>query len=243
MNRRISANGRYLLFGSTLPLTGYDSGGVEELFWYDAVTEELKCASCRADGGRPRGAPELGEAASLFEFYLPRWVLDNGEAFFDTPDPLVPADLNSSKDVYSFDGTHQTLISSGTGDADALFGDASTDGKNVFFTTADSLVRADRDASVDVYDARVGGGIPGQNAEAEGPGCTGSGCRVTVTTPPNPTPAASEGVTGQVAPKSGRTCPKGKRLVKKAGKQQCVKQKQQKKHKQKKTDKSKRSAR
>lgn len=223
--KRISENGRYLAFGSRRSLTGYRNEGVEEIFRYDALTEELTCASCRTDGGKPRGPAEVGEVGSLFEFYVPRFVSNQGEVFFDTPDPLVPADVNSSRDVYSFDGTHQTLISSGTGTTETLFGDATPDGSNVFFTTGSRLVKADRNDDFDVYDARRGGGIPGQEAEDETPGCTGAACRVAVAVAPSPPSMVSEGVTGARPASKARSCPKGKRPVGKGGERRCVKPK------------------
>jgi hypothetical protein len=55
------------------------------------------------------------------------------------------------------------LISTGKSKFPSLFGDASEDGKNVFFFTRQQLVGQDQDDQQDVYDARVGGGLPAQN--------------------------------------------------------------------------------
>jgi hypothetical protein len=225
--KRTSENGRYLMFGSLAKITEYNNEGVMELYRYDAVTGELACASCRTDGGRPLGDALPGDTPSeksFFEFYNSRSVSNNGEVFFDTPDPLVPADVNSSRDVYSFDGRQQVLISSGTGKSDSFFGDATPDGKNVYFTTYSQLVKADKDEDIDLYDARIGGGIPAQESEAEAPGCSGAGCRASVGAA-SVVPAAigSEALTGGPAGRGHRACPKGKRLTKKAGRPQCVK--------------------
>lgn len=190
--RAASPDGRFMAFISRAPLTGYDNEGVEELYRYDADTRELACASCRTDGGKPLGPVLAGEVQQVFEFYLPRIVLDNGEVFFDSPDPLVASDVNSNRDVYSFNGRTQTLLSSGTGSSDSYFGDASRSGKDVFFTSRDRLVKADTNFDADVYDARVGGGIQSQNVEPLGPDCTGAGCVTGTGADPAPPAAGSE---------------------------------------------------
>jgi hypothetical protein len=222
-----SPNGRYMVFASKKPLTGYDSGGVAELYRYDADTEVLTCASCRTDGQRPVGEPQAGEIQGFFEFYMPRVVLNNGEVFFDTPDPLVPSDVNNRRDVYSFDGVRQTLISTGTGNADSYFGDASESGNDVFFTTATKLVKGDTNDDVDLYDARVGGGIQSQNTEASVPECYAGTCRAVGGAPP-PSPAVgSEAVSANgrrtVRP-AKKACPMKPRVkAKKTKAAKCVK--------------------
>jgi hypothetical protein len=57
------------------------------------------------------------------------------------------------------------LISSGKDDYPSFFADASEDGKDVFFFTRESLVGQDKDELLDVYDARVDGGLTSQNPE------------------------------------------------------------------------------
>jgi hypothetical protein len=95
------------------------------------------------------------------------------------------------------------LISSGKSDWASLFGDASASGKDVFFFTRQGLVGQDQDDLLDVYDARVGGGIAAQNPPLPPPPCESpEGCRPTTyppeggespasanfVGPPNPTP-------------------------------------------------------
>ena len=60
------------------------------------------------------------------------------------------------------------LISTGQSAQPSYFGDASTDGTDVFFFTRQSLVGQDQDENYDVYDARVNGGIAAQNPAAVG---------------------------------------------------------------------------
>jgi hypothetical protein len=58
------------------------------------------------------------------------------------------------------------LLSTGKSEFPSLFADASVSGKDVFFFTRQALVGQDRDELQDVYDARVGGGLPSQNPAA-----------------------------------------------------------------------------
>jgi sugar lactone lactonase YvrE len=98
------------------------------------------------------------------------------------------------------------------------------EGKNVFFTTGDSLVPQDTDTGIDFYDARVGGGFPEtagvtpcQSSEACHQGGTAEG--------PASSPATPAFNGKEEGPKHAQ-CKKG--YVKKQGK--CVKGKSAKKH-------------
>jgi sugar lactone lactonase YvrE len=231
-----SPDGRYFAFTSARDLTGDGTAGREEVYRYDAVTQGLTCVSCRAGGGRSTGnAALVGYDIAQFEHYYARSVLNNGEVFFDTPDPLVAADVNSNRDVYEFDGGRQILISAGTGAGASVFADASADGGSVFFTTPDRLVKADTDDAVDMYDARIGGGLPSQNSEPTATGgCFGAGCRASAALAPTPPAIGSESAGGKGnggGKPHPKRCPKGSHLVKKKnGKQRCVKRAHGRKH-------------
>lgn len=216
MNYRASPSGRYFFFGSTYDLTGFDGAGYKQFYLYDAESEELDCASCRTDGQSPTGDAGVGEYGAEFEHWIARSVLDNGEAFFDTPDPLVPADVNSSRDVYVFDGSEAHLISAGTGAGPSNFADASADGRDLFFTTQDRLVSIDTDQAADMYDARRGGGLAGQNLGPPPPPCTGEGCRGTAAPPPSPPSIATEarGTAAKHKPRGKRCRNRGKAKAK-----------------------------
>jgi hypothetical protein len=70
------------------------------------------------------------------------------------------------------------LISTGKSDWASLMGDASADGNDVFFFTRQGLVGQDKDELLDVYDARVGGGIASQSPPPPPPPCeTPEACR------------------------------------------------------------------
>jgi hypothetical protein len=85
---------------------------------------------------------------------------DGAHDFFRTQEQLVPADTDSSYDVYERFNNATTLVSAGqingTGAFDAVFRGNSSDGTKVWFETREKLVSADTDNSIDVYE-RSGG--------------------------------------------------------------------------------------
>ena len=237
-----------------------------EVFVYDAGADSLTCASCNPSGaaavgerlsGKTNFAPDPARvwkgkwmAATLPEpsktevggrsLYHPRSILDNGRVFFNSVDPLVPADTNAKWDVYQYEplgvgscsaatgGATENrsgpgcvgLISSGTAEGDAGFLDGSSSGDDVFFVTIGRLSALDHDNEVDVYDARVGGIPAVATSYTE---CLGEACR-SAAQAPNESPPGSVAFTGQgnVKGKAPKHCSKGKHKVKRHGKVQCV---------------------
>lgn len=100
------------------------------------------------------------------------------------------------------------LISSGKSPEDSDFLDASADGSDVFFSTAESLVAQDY-GLVDIYDARIGGGYPEPPPPA--PGCEGEACQHPAPAPEFPTPGSSSYI-GPSSSSEARTrrCTNGK---------------------------------
>lgn len=179
--------------------------------------------------------------------YRPRAVLDNGRVFFNSFDSLVPADSNGQWDTYQYEdfgigdcGATSgnaaversgegcvSMISSGTGETEAAFLDASVSGDDAFFLTRARLSVTDVDNELDVYDARVNG-TPATLIHEEECG-SGESCHPAVPPGQNVTPGSSSfNGAGNIEP--GRKCPKGKRKVKKSGKQRCVPRKGKKHH-------------
>jgi agmatine/peptidylarginine deiminase len=80
--------------------------------------------------------------------------------FFQTEEQLVAADTDNMLDVYRREAGTTTLVSigpdGGNGPYGAQLSAASKDGAHAFITTRESLVAADTDASLDIYD-RSGG--------------------------------------------------------------------------------------
>jgi hypothetical protein len=98
--------------------------------------------------------------------YEPRLLSNTGRLFFNSRAALLPQDTNGHDDVYQYEPAGSgscpagqsgcvALISSGRGGGDSDFVDASANGNDVFFTTADRLVAADRDGAADMYDAHI----------------------------------------------------------------------------------------
>jgi hypothetical protein len=148
-------------------------GGDREAHLYDAESGDSVCVSCSADGSSV-GLAHIVPASRAMANRSPRAVLEDGTMFFDTANPLLPSDHNSTQDVYSYRDGHLTLISPGNGNYIATFVEASEDGRDVFFQTNQGILPQDVDESFDVYDARVGGGFPQAPSKSI---CSGEGCR------------------------------------------------------------------
>jgi hypothetical protein len=230
-NSMVSPNGRYFAFVTTAPLAGYDTDGgakchalrlVDEgadslstlckaLYLYDSQDGTLTCPSCRSDGRPPTGDVGIGQppgGGSSLNRMFARSVLDDGTVFFDTPDPLVAADSNGTRDVYSSHNGRATLISGGSQPTSATFLEATPNGNDVFFATSDRLVGQDKDDTTDLYDARVGGGIAAQSPVPGRAPCSGGQCREPATGPTTTEPPASQ--TTNLAPAKPRAAPKAR---------------------------------
>jgi hypothetical protein len=204
-----SPNGRYFTFATpALDGQAYDNTGCPEnpvdrdrggycfeVYVYDVEQQTLTCASCPVDGTRPAGHAHLGALGIELSLYGARFVNDNGQAFFSTPTKLVAADTNGTRDVYMYQDGEVQLISPGKGSHDATLADVSADGSDVFFVTDEQLVGQDHDDQLDVYDARIGGGIAAQSSRGdEVAPCGGPECRE-----PTAGPTASPTVASQIA--------------------------------------------
>jgi hypothetical protein len=203
-----SPNGRYLAFDVLSKLSSYDNaapacqarnsgtgvvnGVCREVYVYNDAAEALECASCDPSGAIPLGEAHLGAGDPSGGEAFSRGVLDDGSVFFDTPDPLVSSDSNGQRDVYRWRDGIDELISTGQSEQASTFFDASASGNDVFFRTSEQLVPQDTDSNVDVYDARVDGGIAGQHPSLGSPQCHGESCRQpTSEVPPTASPASS----------------------------------------------------
>jgi hypothetical protein len=122
--------------------------------------------------------------------FLTHNLSDAGDrVFFQSQEALVPGDVNGQLDVYEWeragvgscestsvsfsaqDGGCLYVISTGQSPQLSYFGNADAEGENVFFFTRQSLVGQDQDENIDLYDARLRGGIPAQNPPPAGGGC------------------------------------------------------------------------
>lgn len=185
-------------------------------------------------------------SAGGISLYHPRAVLDNGRVYFNAIDSLVPADSNGQWDSYQYEPTGVgdcssssgspsisssgqgcvSLISSGTGEDEAAFFDASETGDDAFFFTPARLSVLDEDSEVDIYDARVGGVEATLPADTE---CLGEACQPLAQAPNDPTPASAAFLgAGNIHSPARKRCRKGKRKVKRHGHVRCVPKKHRK---------------
>jgi hypothetical protein len=195
-----------------------------------AEAGQLLCVSCHPSGARPTGAAFLGAKLGPLAnsaFHQPRVISDSGhQVFFSSSDALAVGAGGPFVKVYEFErggvgscarqGGCLALISSAVSDTNDVFFDASADGRDVFFATADRLVPTDEDGLMDIYDARQNGGF---TAPPTPPVCEGEeGCHGPNSTPPSGSAKATSTFAGpEEGPKRPR-CRKG--LVRRHGR--CV---------------------
>jgi hypothetical protein len=230
-----SVDGGELLFTSSLPLTGWESGGVDKYAAYvwSADTGRLACVSCRPDGLPSIAAtfPSSFLLANPQESHRSRSLSEDGSrVFFTSPDVLAPGADAGKRNVYQWqEGQVFFLAVAERAGLNGLLGyhGSSASGDNVFIATGEQLAPQDHDFLSDVYDVRVDGGFPVVSQPPE--------CQVDESLPllpnqiycqgdPSPQPPASgPAFQGPGNPPQGkprpRRCAKGK--VRRRGK--CVK--------------------
>ncbi|HEX5852698.1 MAG TPA: hypothetical protein VFY36_06365 [Solirubrobacteraceae bacterium] len=175
----VAPDGTHVAFMSLNSLTGFDNTDRitgqpdSEVYAYSAMTGSLVCASCSPAGIRPGSGAFLGASAEHLTntpFHRARVLSDDGSRlFFSSSDNLATGANGPRVKIYEYqpDGSGEcvvsigciSLISSSTSPADDVFLDASASGSDVFFATLSQLTATDSDNLVDVYDARVDGGI------------------------------------------------------------------------------------
>jgi hypothetical protein len=199
----------------------------------------ISCVSCNPTGEAPAGPsgvqriPPVGFRLFRTYAFMTRNLSPDGKrVVFDSADRLVAGDQNNVNDVYEWeakgkgscvsdaqDGGCLYLISRGAADSGpSWLGDVDEAGGNIFFFTSQQLVAGDRDELVDVYDARVEGGIWAQQAEPPARCKEETTCRGAAPVAPNPSSPGTSSFHGPGNPGSARHCGKGK--VRKHGR--CV---------------------
>ena len=250
----VTPDGRHLLVSlSQEPWPGtYDQGdcggggkpidgkvGCNQLYLYDFETGEPPvCLSCLS--GEPSTQPayffaRVGAGGSIPDsLHQNRPVSPDGRyVYFTTAEGLLATDLNGAPDVYRYDVSAKALalITAGDHPDGAYFLEASADGRDVFVATRVQLSPWDIDHQMDVYDARVGGGVPPPALAP--PECAGESCRAPASAPP---PPASIGTSVFAAAPSGRKtgalrrCGKRQRKVRRNGVARCVKKAKKRGH-------------
>ncbi len=170
---QVTPQGNYAAFASTLPLAGQgeEPSGHPQVYRYQSQGEALECISCTKTGAASAGDASLAPNGLS--------LLEDGRVFFDSTDQLVNSDTDGRQDAYEYSepgvgnctpqspayakatGTCLALISAGTSPFDSGLLTATSNGKDAFFFTRDSLAPQDENGStMKIYDAREGGGFP-----------------------------------------------------------------------------------
>lgn len=168
----VTPNGRYFLFQTAEPTTGYASGGAREAYLYSAAANSTVCISCRTDGLPSVAEPNFnplsilkgGQNQAAKINVNTALSADGRRAYFFSRDALVPGAEEGGKNLYQWEDGQVSLITIETpGQSTAkpiLLLGTSESGDDVFFTSKRELSPWDTDERLDVYDVRVGGGFP-----------------------------------------------------------------------------------
>ncbi len=195
-------DGDYLVFDTAAHLTAADHNGcpeslatpctAEALYRYNALTGELTWISRPAPGFAATNENDSALVEGIWGAHgaiadiadVTRAITDNGqEVVFSTTEKLQADDVNHANDAYlwscdaSCEENHEegtvSMVSDGHDPQGVGAAAISSSGADVLFSTRTELVPQDTDTLVDLYDARVDGGI---EAEA-GPSCAGEACQ------------------------------------------------------------------
>jgi sugar lactone lactonase YvrE len=232
---QVTPNGDDAVFTSRIPNTSQPTDGNVQVFRYDAPKDKLDCASCT-----PTSAITTGNA-----FLTPNGtnLADDGRVFFTSPEQLTLRDTNRRTDAYEWEESGNgegmvNLVSTGTGVINAALASVSSDGKNAFFFTRESIIpQDDNGPAMKVYTAREGGGfsyLPEQPRCAAADECRGPGTKVA----PPPAIGTYKGTGGNLPSKTKKKrhshrCRKGQvRKRTRGGKRRgrCVKRRRARHH-------------
>jgi hypothetical protein len=149
---QVTPDGRYAVFATTLPVTGFDSAGHYELARYDSAGEALECVSCNPTKTAPSTDARLATNGLS--------ITDDGRVFFTSGEPLVLRDTNQKLDAYEWSSGHIELISTGQSPFDSGLLSVTADGTDAFFFTREKLASNDENGNLmKLYTAREGGGF------------------------------------------------------------------------------------
>jgi hypothetical protein len=185
-------------------------GSSADIYAYDADSDELVRVSapqgavdetytCGHSSTRCYGDPGMHSIVSGQVAPNPLLNVASGPGgrvvFFESASRLVDGDQNSVFDVYQWRDGVLSLVSSGAPGSDGTtYKGNSADGRNVYLATRDRLTWQDADAVLDIYTARVGGGIarpvPPTACLVLADGCQGGGAASAPSSPASEGPAA-----------------------------------------------------
>lgn len=188
-------DGRFLVFSSAADLTPGDTAGTQQIFEYDAQSEQLVRVSIGQTPSETESANTNGATIPIQPFTAaarPPAVTgtslavsgDGAVVVFASAGALTPSALRASEagaeSVYEYRSSGSlsngavNLVSDGGNTESAYAVGLDASGNDVFFSTTDPLLVQDVDTQRDLYDARVDGGFPAPVAVA---GCEGEACQ------------------------------------------------------------------
>jgi len=142
-----STDATRVLFGSSKKLTADDLDPYSDIFERAEGTTTL-ISGGQFDrsfaGATGPGVEFLGASADL------------GRVLFETYEGLLPADRYGDVDIYSREGGRTTIVSGSPldpndGNSTVEFGGVSANGRTVYFSTQDRLLRSDLGQNLDIY--------------------------------------------------------------------------------------------
>ena len=247
VHTRSTPDGTVFAFESTAQLKSFDNteqeaadcgnkeiGGeaCDEVYRYDAESEELTCVSCGPGAGPATGNARLasitiygvgGVAPATTNSPVESLTSDGETLFFESSEGLVPQDGNEARDVYRWkQGEGARLISTGQSTSDSALYAVSPDGSNVIFATREQLLPEDENgSSIRLYDARVNGGFPPPEETVTEP-CAGDTCQGAASAEPEAPNVASSSLNGGGNVVQKPKCGRHSRRVVRNGSERCV---------------------
>lgn len=144
---RATAAGGLVFFETKAQLAGGDGDKSQDVYGWSPLSGNVVQVSTGSEGEEGKGefnAVFAGTAAAGTIVY------------FETAERLAAEDEDQAGDVYGRSGGATALVSPGNAELPAVFDDASPDGAEVVFSTAESLLGSDLGTKLDVYE-RSGG--------------------------------------------------------------------------------------
>jgi len=170
----VSGDGRYAVFATAAALDPGDTDSSVDVYRYDADSGKSTLISA-GTGGSGNGAFDAKLPTAPAALPPPPSPAFDGDrrVVFSTAEPLLPQDRNDKEDVYEWtEGGGLNLISGGVPGLPGEFVAATPDGGTILFRTSATLLPRDRDGGdLDIYAARIGGGLP-EPPEPAQPGCS-----------------------------------------------------------------------
>jgi hypothetical protein len=170
-----STDGRYAVFATRESLDPRDTDSSLDVYRYDADSGTSTLISAGSEGRGNGAFDTILPSAKDIIFPPPSSpAFDGGRRIvFATAEALLPQDHNEVEDVYEWtEAGGLSLVSGGVPGLPATYLGAAPDGSTVLFRTSATLLPRDRDGgALDIYAARIGGGLP-EPPEPAQPGCS-----------------------------------------------------------------------